>query len=196
MAIQQTPVTTLHWNYFLALEQDVSTLSRYIEFSKRNYDTYSLELAHLLFAAASEVDVLAKILCSEIDSRKRPKNISDYQKIITKEFPEFGREKIFIPRYGLQLRPWENWLKAKSPVWWISYNKVKHQRDQHFADATLHNALNAIGALLVLIFYIEKARWFRKIGREADPKVLTGLLEPSSELIKLNQSFYYDALVA
>ena len=30
-----------------------------------NYKIYSIELAHLLFAAASEVDVIAKLLCLE-----------------------------------------------------------------------------------------------------------------------------------
>lgn len=41
----------LHWNYFLALERDLEVLSRYVEFANRNYKTYSIELAHLLFGA-------------------------------------------------------------------------------------------------------------------------------------------------
>jgi hypothetical protein len=35
-----------HWNYFLALEKDLETVSRYIEFSRDNLNTYSIELAH------------------------------------------------------------------------------------------------------------------------------------------------------
>ena len=45
------------------MEDDLDTLSRYIEFDSANLNVFSIELAHLLFAAASEVDVLAKRIC-------------------------------------------------------------------------------------------------------------------------------------
>ena len=61
MAIQAT-AGKLHWNYFLALDRDLEVVSRYVEFTKPNFNVYSIELAHLLFAAASEVDVIAKLL--------------------------------------------------------------------------------------------------------------------------------------
>ena len=41
----------LHWNYFVALEHDLEAASRYVEFCERNFDVFSIELAHLLFAA-------------------------------------------------------------------------------------------------------------------------------------------------
>lgn len=47
----------LHWNYFIALERDPELASRYVEFCPQNFEVYSIEFAHLLFAAASEVDV-------------------------------------------------------------------------------------------------------------------------------------------
>jgi len=65
----KTGETLLHWNYFLALESDLERVSRYIEFDKANFKTYSIELAHLLLAASSEVDVVAKTLCQRIDSK-------------------------------------------------------------------------------------------------------------------------------
>jgi len=55
MAITQQP-TLLHWNYFLALEADLGTLSRFVEFAEDNFATYSIEQVHLFLAAASEVD--------------------------------------------------------------------------------------------------------------------------------------------
>lgn len=62
MAIEAS-AAKLHWNYFLALEQDMDVVARYIEFTHANLNVYSIELAHLLFAASSEVDVIAKLLC-------------------------------------------------------------------------------------------------------------------------------------
>jgi hypothetical protein len=50
----------IHWNYFLAIESDLENLSRYIEFIDTNFKTYSIELAHLLLASSSEIDVVLK----------------------------------------------------------------------------------------------------------------------------------------
>src|ERR1700693_737083 len=71
-----------HWNYFLALEKDVETLSRYIEFCKDNLNTYSIELAHLLLSSASEIDTVAKCICSILEPTAKADNINDYRKII------------------------------------------------------------------------------------------------------------------
>ena len=54
----------VHWNYFIALEQDLIKVSRFIEFSQENFNTYSIELAHLLLATSSEIDVVLKALCN------------------------------------------------------------------------------------------------------------------------------------
>lgn len=71
-----------HWNYFLALEKDLKNISRYIEFSKDNEETYSIELSHILLSASSEVDVVMKLLCEQIDSSAPRENINNYRDII------------------------------------------------------------------------------------------------------------------
>ena len=62
MAITTTKIDS-HWNYFLSVEADLLELSRFIEFDKRNYKCFSVEMARLLMAAAAEVDVVCKQLC-------------------------------------------------------------------------------------------------------------------------------------
>ena len=52
-----------HWNYFLAIEEDLENLSRYIELREDNFATYSIETAKILMAASQEVDVLFKAIC-------------------------------------------------------------------------------------------------------------------------------------
>jgi hypothetical protein len=99
----------LHWNYFLALASDLEEVSRFVEFNDKNFKTYSIELAHLLLAAASEVDVVAKGICGLLKPRARAQNIEHYRKIIIGNIPEFFREKVFIPRYNIELHPWSNW---------------------------------------------------------------------------------------
>ena len=57
-------------------------MTRYIEFSEPNFSVYSIELAHLLFAAASEVDVVAKLLCQMLEPGAPRGNINDYKAVL------------------------------------------------------------------------------------------------------------------
>jgi len=98
-----------HWDYFIALEHDLETISRYIEFNEKNYNTYSIELSHLLLAASSEVDVVLSSLCGLINSKISHNNIHDYQKTIKEYLPELCKEKVTFPRYGLSIEPFRNW---------------------------------------------------------------------------------------
>jgi hypothetical protein len=184
----------LHWNYFIALERDMESVSRYIEFAKPNFGVYSIELAHLLFAAASEVDVVAKLLCKIFSPAKRPKNINQYRPILKAELPNLHTSKVFVPRYGLSLVPWANWSGNANPIWWTSYNQVKHQRDIHFTRATLHNALNSLGGLLILTYYFYSYSLAPKGGGSLAPKDTTLQLVPQSTLLRLPEDYYYEAV--
>jgi hypothetical protein len=77
----------VHWNYFLALERDLEDVSRYVEFADPNMAVYSIELAHLLFAAASEVDVVTQLLCEILSPGARHENIDDYRTILAAKLP-------------------------------------------------------------------------------------------------------------
>ena len=137
--------TYSYWQHFLALESDFAVTSRYVEFSQRNFATFSVEYAKLLLAVGSEVDVLAKITCEKIDNAK-PENINDYRKCLTKH-SKIASEEVVIRRYNLTFRPWADWAAGKNPAWWGSYNNVKHQRDTHFHEANLETCANAISGL-------------------------------------------------
>ena len=165
MGIQENQ-RLLHWNYFLALEADIEHLSRYVEFSRHNFGTFSIQIAHILLASSSEVDVVAKQLCRRIDSNSNALNIGHYRETIKPEIPELENITISLPRYGLELTPWEKWQEDKTPLWWKSYNKVKHQRDEHYREANLKNVLNAMSGLFSLILY-----FYRDIieGRSIEP---------------------------
>ena len=52
MALDQAS-QPFHWAYFLALEDDLYTLSRYVEIAKPNYETYSIEISRLLLSACA-----------------------------------------------------------------------------------------------------------------------------------------------
>lgn len=146
----------IHWRQFLALEEELMQVARYIEFSEDNFNTYSIELASLILGAGSEIDVVAKQICKKLKPSSKAKNIGQYGNQISAEMPTVGTFKLTLPKYGLELQPWVNWTAKprKNPYWWTSYNKVKHERHNHFNQANLTNALNAVGGLYILVLYL------------------------------------------
>lgn len=180
----------IHWNYFLALENDLSECSRYVEFDDANNDAFSIEFAHLLFAASSEVDVIAKGMCKKINPSTRVGKIDKYFPIITERFPEFIEQTVYIDKYGLDFQPWINWTSTESPFWWQSYNKVKHQRNDFFPRANLKNALNSMGALLIITIYYYALEFSINLLTEDDFLQTTMELKPRSNLLSLNSDYY------
>ncbi len=194
VTIAATPAK-LHWNYFVALERDMELLSRYVEFCEDNFSVYSVELAHLLFAAASEVDVVCKLICEQVSPRERRENINDYKAVLLQAFPDLPYTEVFVPRYGLSYCPWHNWENDRNPDWWRSYNNVKHERDAHFNQATLKNALNALGALLVLTVHYYSRKLALEPGQALSPKHTTRQLMPESTLLRLHENSYFSNLI-
>lgn len=185
----------LHWNYLIALDRDLEVVSRYVEFCEQNYNVYSIELAHLLFAAASEVDTIAKLLCERLQPAAPRRNIDEYSAVLLAAFPDLPTTQVFVPRYGLTLTPWDNWTGDDNPIWWRSYNKVKHERDVHFDQATLKNALNALGALLILTFHHYSYELAPAGTLRLSPVDTTNSLHPKTTLLRFASDHYYKHLV-
>jgi len=184
----------LHWNYFLAIETDLIKTARFIEFCEDNLQTYSIELAHILISASSEVDVILREICKILDEDKNANNINDYREVIQEYLPDLINEPIFVHRYGLEFVPWENWNGDESPNWWRSYNKVKHQRNEYFNMANLQNVLNSVGALLICMTYYYQIIF---AGEYLDKKIdidlnkTTELLKPFPNLLRLRNEYYH-----
>lgn len=195
MAITAT-TSLIHWNYFLALESDLEQVSRYIEFSKKNFNTYSIELAHLLLAVSSEVDVIIKALC-ELKNPTGHRNIYDYRNTVRARIPELISETCSIPRFGLELKPWSNWkgTQDKHPDWWHSYNAVKHHRDQSFDQANLKNVLNAMAALAIVNLYLYKEDTPPHPEKGFRMKDVTRRLKPDASLFRFKPSYHFSNVI-
>ncbi len=176
MAIKQTQ-TPSHWNYFLSLESDLHALSRYVEFTKDNFACYSIELARIILAACSEVDVVAKQICNHVKKDQDANNIHTYRDILRPIFLNIERFQVLVKRHGLELAPWTNWAQGETPDWWGDHNDVKHERHVHFQKANLSNALNSVAGLYVMVLYL-----YREQATE-------GLLSPSPFLFIASEEF-------
>ena len=191
----QVKKSLIHWNYFLALESDLEQVSRYIEFDKKNFKTYSIELAHLLLASSSEVDVIAKGICEFLVPNSPAENINQYQGIICRNLPDFAKESVYVPRFSLTLRPWFNWKAINNPLWWRSYNKVKHERSEHFPEANLKNVLNSIGGLLITVFYFYKLKFYSENRPINDNRDVNQILGSGPGFMRLRDDYYHSHML-
>lgn len=182
----------IHWNYFLAIDKDFETLSRYIEFTESNNQVFSIELARLLMAATQETDVVLKQICQLVNPKGKAETISDYKEIIISNIPEFIEESIHIHRFGMSSMPWENWRGKTNPEWWKANNKIKHQRVEHFELANLKNTFNAIGGLLTAVLYYYRLTIRNDRGEELSWKEITNMLKPNTALFRLQSDYYQE----
>jgi hypothetical protein len=182
----------IHWNYFLALESDLAQVSRYIEFDRNNFKTYSIELAHLLLAASSEVDVIAKGICAMLGSTKKASkmNIDHYRNIICARLPEFVQEPVSVPRFNLEFHPWAMWQDDQNPAWWDSYNDVKHRRGEHFEQANLEHTLYSMGGLFVAVFYFYKLKFMLEDENNRSNKAVFRILGVEPGFMQLRDEYY------
>lgn len=150
----QQAFTPVHWSYFLALEDDLYRLSRFVDFTSANYKTYSIEIARLLLGSSAEVDSVLKQLVKKLDPTSNASSIGSYYSPVTSYSSKFLNFKLIIPRYGIELSPWSDWAENHPPGWWTANNKVKHHRHTHFDCASLENCLNSMAALLVSVLHL------------------------------------------
>lgn len=186
--------TKIHWNYFIAIEQDFELISRYIEFSEENNDTFSIELARIIMSASQEVDVIMKGICSLLGN-EGVMNIDQYRTVIKEDLPDLIEEEVFISRFGMSSQPWIIWKREENPIWWRANNKIKHQRTDHFKKANLKNAFNALGALLIVNLYFYKLEKERETGESQNWRKITSVLGYRDSFMKLKDEYYYDTLV-
>ncbi len=148
-----------HWNYLLAIEDDLERLSRFVEFDEKNFDCFSIEISRILLASGAEVEVVCKQICKKLNPASSSNSINGYREEIRTAYPGIPDFEVILPRYGLSLRPWSNWNSTDGvPDWWTAYNKIKHHRDREYSRANLKNALNAVGGLFVMVLYLYKKK--------------------------------------
>jgi Tfp pilus assembly protein FimT len=95
----------------------------------------------------------------------------------------------------LLFKPWENWVETQNPDWWRSYNNVKHARNNHFTEANLKNAINAVGALLLTVVYYYKFAFSNETGNEISFADTTRQLQPAASFLMINADYYYHRLI-
>jgi hypothetical protein len=172
-ASPQDPDLQAHWDYFIALDEDLWTLRRYIAFEGANLGTYSLECHRIIQMAALETEAVLYQMC-----KLRSRNADDCQKSPGRTRPfmellehlkgvleEHGLElgKICVRYIGsLEVQPFPS--DPSALPWWDAYTALKHRRHEALQRATLQHALQAVGALVTAITVLA---WLNRQGDRA-----------------------------
>lgn len=200
-----------YWNYFLELEDQFLATKRYVAFDAANYKSYSLEYLKLLEAVCSEIDVVGKEIAHQINPgfkiSDHSSNIQKWWFTIQNWYAENAMEPVKILD-ELEFCPWEGYKieeypdkngvrrlrlaeNSKTPDWWTSYNKVKHNRtlddpdtqQQYFHRANLGNLCNAFSAL-----YLLEKKYMISVGRAEE----YNRCQKSKLFEQEKPTFYYD----
>lgn len=149
------------WNYYTILESDCARLRNCIAFRKENMQTSSDEIIRQLMSVSAEFDNVSRKIIGSTSART---TISDYANwfLNSSNIKGINDVEISVRFTRLKLRPFKNWSNDQPGrlFWWESYNRVKHDRYLNYADGSLLNLLNALGAL----FFIESFE-FRRIAQ-------------------------------
>ena len=142
------------WYYYLSIEDDLSNTSKYIEPDGQE-NVHSFEFAKLLILACTEIESVFKSICFEIEGEHVKGDIATYKNTILKKYPKIVNAEVSINRLGKTIKPFDKWDETRLS-WWDAYQLVKHNRGNHFTDASYINAAMALSALYVLIFYLSE----------------------------------------
>ena len=168
-----------YWKYYLILEQNFLDAEQYLTIDELNYQAFSNEYIKQYQTICSEIDVIAKSFCKELNSRFNGSQINIYCKYITDNNTDFINRKVNLKNRGISVFPWKDWtytvqiqsngnqkIISNNPDWWQKYNKIKHSRTTinnetglpYYKLANQKNVLNALAALFQLELY-----YFRKL---------------------------------
>lgn len=138
------------------LLEKLEQLFETIEPTEANLPAYGLKIREILLLACMEVESsLAAVLRENGYPASAAWSTNDYVKLFV---------PMVLDSYKLSLRsyprlpsftPFENWdMKnpTQSLTWYDAYNKTKHDREENLKLATLHNAIQAVGAVVVMFY--------------------------------------------
>lgn len=158
--ISEDTFKKIYWENYLSIEEEFIRITKFVALDTINYATYSTAFLKLLLELGSEIDTLAKVLCSVAWNKANVQKINEYGNCILQNAPEF--ERVFVVSETIKEIPWQDWGN-KSPDWWVAYNKVKHNRyetgsiggktQEYFKFANLENVFKALMALYQLEIY-------------------------------------------
>lgn len=153
-----------YWKQYIMLEKEFRTSNKYVSLTERNSNTFSDFFVKIILQIGSEIDVISRTLCRNINSSSSANDINGYRNEILLEYKQL--KDVEVKCNDFIMKPWKDW-DHNTPFWWKIYNGVKHDRykEEYYGDnknekkenykfATLGIVLNALSGLFLLELYL------------------------------------------
>ncbi len=184
--IDSSPITNQEYNNLLCqLEivlNDLTNLFKTVALHRSNLMCFGHNIRNIIILACTEIDSMMK----NILQRNQIQPINNYYK--TNDYYVLA-DILKLKNYAIRfhrhhdfgtLTPFKDWSKdnpTKSLVWYDSYNKIKHDRENNFELANMKNAIDSVAAFAITLiaqFGYRNILWNDKIN-----KVIEVIEEPS-----------------
>ncbi|MBW8017675.1 MAG: hypothetical protein FVQ82_15980 [Planctomycetes bacterium] len=152
--IKNTEQANIYANSHRLWTRDLRRCFEYVNPDDRNLEVYSHRFFELQLRACTEFESIAKSLLYDLSlSRKKQPNIKDFSNLsIPLDLQNCSLSlQLWLPVPKL-LKPFDGWVSSDSTLsWYQAYNKVKHNRVEHFASASLGNTIMAGAGVFILL---------------------------------------------
>jgi len=169
--IPEIPNEQIAWTYYKSVEDDFIDYLDYVPLTNKHKEVWSPKLANLLLNICSIIDSIFKYCLKgpainsakhieEIrtkDKKNKLLSINDFQKVYNDVY-KFSDRNVYLLSTEEKLTPWSKWQNQESPDWWRAYNKIKHNRFENKAKATLEYTLYALSGLFLVCVLLKEFR--------------------------------------
>jgi hypothetical protein len=134
-------------------EKKFEEFLRVLPLTPENEKAWSPELVGLFLDVSGMVDSVARHIVGKSAAKKLHElNINDFEKhLLTKEHITDSRLVVYVYPFKV-ISPYDGYRATDG--WWDVYNRLKHNRIEHYTKANLANTLNALaGLFLILVRY-------------------------------------------
>jgi hypothetical protein len=128
---------------FSTLETRLLECLDFLPYTKENWRVVSPRFAPIILDACSLTDSVLRHFAGLSNERA---NFKRFATELDEHLDLQDAISVFLTTDLVFLNPFASW-KTKVPTWWTAYNRLKHDRLNHCAEATYENAVSALCAL-------------------------------------------------
>lgn len=178
-----------YWSQYILLEKEFISTLHYLSLDSENENAFSQAYAKLILELGSEIDVVLKQYCKNIDKSFKGTDMGEYKDCIQCN-SDFIKQQVEEKITHRILNPWIEWSTSskRALCWWKVYNKVKHNRTElteidnvkksSYKFANQKYTLLALAGLYQILVYT-----YYPLAIGENKKILTPM--PGSRLFKL-----------
>ena len=161
---------------------DLSEVFKVVAPHHNQFSVYGHAIRNIIILACTELDArMQSILANNgVEPYRNYFEMLDYYKL--KDALKLNEYELSFYRYGDlgTFSPFSAWKNNEQLYWYQAYNHIKHNREKHFAEAKLFNAINAIVAYTIIL--IAQYGYRNDLWRETVGKIIHIEKEPQWDL--------------